>query len=299
MMLRNSLIFLFLWLASDARGQLLWKASKASEPSFHLFGTMHLAAGNFLAEHEAVKQAIEESETVFTEVDLDVSGLQSIITDYVFLPDGMDLTDSLTEDEIQRLDSFLALLGNPYLSVKTLSRAKPMYIQVLLTSMMFKADTTQTDTFGSVDGQVVKYARLYNKELGYLETQEEQLQYLFNDPDLGLQFRMLRKSLYNIDQKDSLSELFLKLPQIYRSQELDKIQQILQAATVGSVDEADLLKSLLGDRNKRWVEKIIAFNQAGKGSGFYAVGAGHLPGEDGLIALLREQGYTVEPVLNP
>jgi uncharacterized protein YbaP (TraB family) len=56
----------------------------------------------------------------------------------------------------------------------------------------------------------------------------------------------------------------------------------------------DQLRLLLGARNERWlpfVEKLVA-----EGGGFLAAGAGHLPGTDGLVALLRARGYQVTRV---
>ena len=56
----------------------------------------------------------------------------------------------------------------------------------------------------------------------------------------------------------------------------------------------DQLRLLLGARNERWlpfVEQLVA-----EGGGFLAVGAGHLPGTDGLVALLRARGYQVTRV---
>jgi uncharacterized protein YbaP (TraB family) len=57
---------------------------------------------------------------------------------------------------------------------------------------------------------------------------------------------------------------------------------------------ADFQKDMLTDRNKRWVESFEEME--GEKSSFIAIGAGHLPGKEGLIELLREEGYTVEAV---
>jgi len=59
-------------------------------------------------------------------------------------------------------------------------------------------------------------------------------------------------------------------------------------------EDPELQKALLDNRNKDWVEKIPEFSK--KQKVFYAVGAGHLGGENGLINLLLKEGYTVTPV---
>jgi uncharacterized protein YbaP (TraB family) len=53
---------------------------------------------------------------------------------------------------------------------------------------------------------------------------------------------------------------------------------------------------LLYDRNANWSKKL---QELMPGSSLViAVGAGHLPGKKGVLNLLREAGYTVEPVKN-
>ena len=50
----------------------------------------------------------------------------------------------------------------------------------------------------------------------------------------------------------------------------------------------------ISGRNKTWVPRIKTIIH--KKNSFIAVGAGHLWGEEGLINLLREEGYEVRPV---
>ena len=53
---------------------------------------------------------------------------------------------------------------------------------------------------------------------------------------------------------------------------------------------------LLNNRNYNWVEKLKKL-MPGK-SLVVAVGAGHLPGDKGVINLLRKAGFTVTPIAN-
>ncbi|MDJ0637902.1 MAG: TraB/GumN family protein [Paracoccaceae bacterium] len=54
---------------------------------------------------------------------------------------------------------------------------------------------------------------------------------------------------------------------------------------------------LLAFRNVRFVNRLE--RQLSQGGVFVAVGAGHLPGPDGLVALLRDDGYTVTRIVLP
>lgn len=295
-MRRNSIFIILLISVSRLNAQLLWKAEPQSGKPFYLFGTMHLGAGNFVYEHQELMDIIKSCDVIYTEVDSDKSQLAGKLTKYLFLPDDMKLSDSLSEAELQRLDSLLGLMGSPMLNAKTLDRFKPMYVQVLFTALMFKNDTNHLDTTVSVNQQVMTIAGASGIRIDFLETQDEQLKYLFEDASLGMQFRLLRKALNGGDESDSTKTMYLKLPLYYRSQNLVALQTVLNASSSGGADEAQLMESLLSERNKRWVEKMTAADAEKDATVMYAVGAGHLPGPGGLIELLRSRGCTVEPV---
>jgi uncharacterized protein YbaP (TraB family) len=81
-----------------------------------------------------------------------------------------------------------------------------------------------------------------------------------------------------------------ELAGIYKKQDIQKMEKMLE-------DDAgmDQFKDLLMyRRNKRWVAPMIEIMR--NKPTFFAVGAGHLPGEKGVISLLRQAGFTVEPI---
>ena len=79
----------------------------------------------------------------------------------------------------------------------------------------------------------------------------------------------------------------------YNNQRLDEIEKIVNTPEFGVEDNQDIL---LDNRNKNWIGKLKKLLP--EKSLFIAVGAGHLIGEKGLIALLRKEGYTLTPLLN-
>jgi uncharacterized protein YbaP (TraB family) len=90
---------------------------------------------------------------------------------------------------------------------------------------------------------------------------------------------------------DSTRLEFRRLADLYRAQDLEGLRSFVLNSTVeyGRYNEA-----LLAQRNTTWIPRLLRF--ARNKSTFFAVGAGHLPGEDGVIALLRAEGYKVTPV---
>lgn len=79
----------------------------------------------------------------------------------------------------------------------------------------------------------------------------------------------------------------------YKEQRLDQIESIINNPEFGTTENQDIL---LDNRNKNWVGQLKEIMK--KGPVFTAVGAGHLVGKAGLIALLRAEGYTVKGVEN-
>lgn len=88
----------------------------------------------------------------------------------------------------------------------------------------------------------------------------------------------------------SESDSFKEIVNIYKEQNLNKMLEITLSEEGGIAEYEDIL---LNTRNKNWIpqmQTMMAENQ-----NFFAVGAGHLPGKEGVIKLLREAGYSVEP----
>jgi uncharacterized protein YbaP (TraB family) len=296
------LIFISAVASIPVSAQLLWKVTPpVNSPSLYLFGTMHISAGYFLEKNTYIQDAIKNSDVVFTEASLDEASIATQIMKYVFLPEGIRLSDSLSAAEWARLDSALRIFGNPMISAQSLNSCKPMYILVMLQSgLLQQTDSSMKSALeNSVDFSVIQFANTQKKNLRYFETAEQQLQFLFNDPPLDMQFRLLKGALAQQKGIDSGLILVEKIADYYHQQKLDTIAMILDYLNHGSRDVQTLYKSLLQARNERWVETIEHFVSIGRNSAFMAVGAGHLVGEEGLISLLRKKGYVVEPVWGP
>jgi uncharacterized protein YbaP (TraB family) len=79
----------------------------------------------------------------------------------------------------------------------------------------------------------------------------------------------------------------------FQRQDLDELARLTQSEEAGLEGYGDLL---LNNRNRNWVEKFIEISA--KGSYLFAVGAGHLPGEAGVLNLLEKKGFKLRPLLN-
>ena len=121
---------------------------------------------------------------------------------------------------------------------------------------------------------------------------EFQLNMLFEAQSLERQTELLLCSLNDLDEMIITTQ---KLTDAYIKQDLKGLQELLE---MNKGDNCDLLPGemaiLIDNRNINWAK---AFPEKVKeGPAFIVVGAGHLPGDKGMINLLREKGYTVQPV---
>lgn len=114
----------------------------------------------------------------------------------------------------------------------------------------------------------------------------------------GIPYKMQAEQLVsyidNSKKGDSSStHEFSAMMEAYREQDLKKLEDLMMKEEAGISAYADLL---LFNRNRNWIEKMKQILPGH--SLLFAVGAGHLPGEKGVINLLKKAGFTVTPVDN-
>ena len=130
------------------------------------------------------------------------------------------------------------------------------------------------------------------KKVDGLETAEFQFNLLFNGYSLQRQAQLLMCTINNINTE---VESLKKLTNAYMRQDLNQMLRISEERKGNQCDptpgEED---AMIYNRNKAWSEKLPAIMKTAPT--FIAVGALHLPGDKGLLNLLKKQGYTVEPV---
>jgi uncharacterized protein YbaP (TraB family) len=93
-----------------------------------------------------------------------------------------------------------------------------------------------------------------------------------------------------VNDFDTQRKEFTRMSIIYKSQDLDALYQLM----VESPEMMDSQELLLDRRNRNWIP--IMEPAMKKASTFFAVGAGHLGGSQGVLELLRKQGYKVKAI---
>ncbi|WP_207427858.1 TraB/GumN family protein [Pedobacter sp. SYSU D00535] len=260
---------------------LLWEVSgKGLKAPSYLFGTYHLVGKDFTDSLPALMQAFDRSKTVVGEVIMDgeMEMAQKLMP--LMLLKGTTLDKLFTSAEFALVDSFVSKkTGIPMMALNGL---KPAAVQLTLISFLAPKNISPTNP--ALDMYLQSEAKKRGKEVVGLETLESQAAVLFDGP-IDRQKESLLKT---IRENDRVVSEMKKLFEDYKRGDL----RALEAAFADSKDYTpEEIETLLYNRNRNWAKQIPAIIT--KGPAFIAVGAGHLPGNEGLISLLRKAGYTV------
>jgi uncharacterized protein YbaP (TraB family) len=263
---------------------LLWKVTgkNLKKPSY-IFGTMHILCTEDARLSDSLKAVIKNCDEVYFEINLDdMSGMMKSLQ-YMRMNDSKKLSDLLGKDDYQKVKNYFEK-QSPVLPFSMLERFKP-----LLISSLIEEEDLDCKTTNGMELIIMKEAHNQQKKIDGLETAEFQAG-LFDSIPYDKQARDL---VNYIDSVDTYKKMTAELADVYRKQDLEKIDELTRN---GDATVSNYLDLLLYGRNRRWADSLDTM-LPGK-SLLIAVGAGHLPGDQGLINLLRKKGYQVSPLKN-
>jgi len=266
---------------------LLWRISgnNLSKPSY-LFGTIHLLCANDIELSETLKTAIKETDKVYLELDMDNLFEMMQAVQKMKMRNDTTLSDLLSESDYKKVKAFFTSKSS-MIPFSILETYKPM-----LAASMIMQTSTDCDNAISMEQIIMQQAKQDRKEIKGMETMTYQLS-IFDSIPYEVQAKQLLAFITENDTEDKASKEYEEMASAYRNQELNKLEMLINKEEFGVGNFADLL---LYNRNRNWVVsmgKIFSANSA-----VIAVGAGHLPGEKGVINLLRKAGYKVDPMEN-
>lgn len=268
--------------AQELEDSTLWKieGNGLEKPSY-LFGTIHITCDATL--EADVKKALAETTQIVMELDMDDPTMQSKMMQGMYLKDDKTLKDFVTEEEYKLIDSLF--INNMGMSVKLLENVKPFFLSSMFYPKMIDCPMQ------SFELELTKVASEQNEEILGLETIEEQLK-VFDDIPLEDQYKDLVRMAEGSLEKDKAT--FSKMLKIYKDEDINALIDIMNDDTNSTMSKHQDV--LLEQRNKNWISKIGEY--AKEQPTFFGVGAGHLPGKNGVIQLLRNAGYTVTAILD-
>lgn len=284
-----------------ASAQLLYKISgNGLEKPSYIIGTHHLANVGFVNQINGVTEALTETDQVYGELVWDtMTNVDSLkaVQDAMTLPAGKTIKDYLTPEQFKRLDAFMVAkmgtgMSNPMVASK-MGNLTPMALvtqfQVLLYMTKHMGEFDPSSTF---DQYFQAQAKKNGLPCGGLETIQKQIDVLYKGKSYEKQVVDL---MCLIDNEAFNSQMMEDLTSAFYAQNLDALKQAMDRKVGGGCDTTPEDEArLITDRNADWMKKMPEI-MASKPT-FFAVGAGHLPGEKGVLQLLRDAGYTVEGI---
>lgn len=282
------------------QAQLLWKISGngLQKPSY-IIGTYHLAPVSFTDSIKGLKAALDASEQVYGEIvmaDLASPENQQKAQAAMMLPDGQTLDKLFTADEMTRINALVkSVLGvdmtNPMVA-QQLGKLTPYALQVQLGVLIYLKKHPGFNPNEGFDSYFQKEAAAKGKGVGGLETFDFQINTLYKSATMERQKQLLLCMADNLEFTEEQTENVVKA---FFTQDLDGIEKAMDAKLNNTCDGTPEEKeTLIYSRNDNWMKQMPEIMKQ-KGT-FFAVGAGHLPGERGLLAQLKKAGYTVEGI---
>lgn len=283
-----------------APAQLLYRISGKGLPTpSYIVGTYHLANVAFVDSIPGIRQAMADCQQVYGELIIDE--MQSpdtlaMMQQAMLLPEGMTLDKLLTADEMNRLNAYMkSLLGmdmtNPMIA-QEMGKWTPSALSTTLSSLSYLKKTSGFDPQNQFDNYFQKEAFKQGKNVGGLETTLFQLNMLFKSQTLERQKELLMCQVDNVAFMDEMTDGVIRA---FYAQDLNAIMEAMDEKMHNSCDSRpEEEDALIYNRNADWVKKMPAL--MAKKPTLFAVGAAHLPGEKGVLNLLRQAGYKVEGV---
>ena len=294
MMKRLALTLAIVAVALAAQAQLLWKVSGngLGRPSY-ILGTHHMAPSSMIDQIKGMDEAIMGCDIVVGEVEKDSlmsPEVQAKMAQAMIAPPDSTLDKLYSSSEYgiveQVFNKYFSTMGVKLSQMKSL---KPSAISTQIQAMQAIKYFPGFNANDLIDVKVQERANEAGRPSAGLETVQEQIDLLFNTPlseqALGL--------LEACKQDDYFQEQSVALADAYMAQDLDKLMAVMTDATMGG-DSEQAMEDLIYSRNRSWAGKLRVIMP--ERACLVCVGAGHLPGEQGLLQMLRNMGYTVEPM---
>jgi uncharacterized protein YbaP (TraB family) len=266
---------------------LLWEISGngLAKPSY-LYGTIHMLCKDDAVLSDSLAVAIEKTDKVYLEVDIDNMFEMLGAFSKMKMKGDTTLADLLSKEDYNKVKKYMES-SNSLLPFSVLETYKPM----LVSSLMMESGIGCEEPV-AMEQLIMADAKQKGKKVDGLETMAYQLS-IFDSIPYKVQAEELLKYVKDGGKSSEADKEFEEMMEAYKNQDLDKLSNLIGKSESNISDYEDLL---LNNRNRNWVYKLKTIMKDKPVT--VAVGAGHLPGEKGVISLLRKEGYSLRPVKN-
>lgn len=271
-----------------SNAQLVWKicGNGIKKPSY-ILGTHHGCPFNYCDSIPGLMKALDKVDNIIGEInmiefsEMSPERMQKMQA-MMMMPSDTSLLSLFSTEEAAKVNEWLGKKMGA--SLEMLSVMKPMTIMVTVQNKEMMEVIPEIATMTTIDKYMQTLGQRKGKTIGELETADYQMELLYGN-SLEEQADALLEMIDHGDSKGLLQQL----TNAYKSQNLDTLWKVFQEQMTGYEYDA-----IVKVRNLNWEKQMKEILP--KQTTLFVVGAGHLPGEYGMINLLREAGFKVKPV---
>ena len=285
-------LLMFFCITLGVNAQLLWKVSGngLDKPSY-IFGTHHVAPLSMKDSIAGMTEAMNGTSQVYGELvmeDMMKPEMLMKMQQTMMLPNDTTLKSLFTQAQYDSIASVVK--ENIGMELAMFDKLKPAALNAQLAVVLSVKALKGYNPQEQLDTWFQTQAKQAGKKVGGLETMESQINILYNSQSLKRQAQQLYCSATHIDYGIDMTR---RLAEAYLNQDLDKLLEITEEKMGNACDSTpEEEEALIYGRNANWAKQMPGIMK--QASTLFVVGAGHLPGEHGVLKLLEKQGYTVE-----
>lgn len=266
--------------AKEKEKSLLWKIESDSTETSYIFGTIHSIPSKDFLFKEKIKKALNETEQTFFEVDIDNANTEKIILAEGYLEKNDNLRLHMNEYQFNILNDYL--IEHTDFEFNNFNNFKPY----ILTATIINTFTSEETT--SVDNEILRYSKTtLGNEISGLESPKESL----SSFELLSVEKQIDQLVEMIEKKDETQILFTEIKKAYLNEDVDYLYKLTEEYYSS---DREFLEMILDNRNQIWVDRILDFSK--NKSIFYAFGAAHFGGPNGILTLLDSAEFRITPI---
>ncbi|MDY6835902.1 MAG: TraB/GumN family protein [Chloroflexota bacterium] len=262
----------------------LWEV-KSEHTTIHLLGSIHVLSEEDHPLPESMENAFNDAESVVFELDFDKmesDATQNIIMSKALCTQGDTFQSMLSEDTYDFVKTELNELAPGMIS--QLNFFEPWFVALYISEI--KREKLGFKSEYGVDNHFFEKAKDSGKETIAFETVEFQID-LYDQLSGAHQEELILNTMRELDLIEDDLETMIEA---WRDGDTSTLEDVV---TEGSEDYPNVHAKFVTDRNFMWLSQIEEFLEDEK-QYLVVVGAGHMVGPDGLVALLQDKGYSVE-----
>ncbi len=262
----------------------VWHLSD-EDSDIYILGTVHVLPPELDWQSEEIVAAFESADTIWFEAPVadPGAGMRTVqlMNQYGLNAPGNPLSGQISEEGRELLVEILSRFG---IGASDLDAMRPWMAAMTLSMAFVQSQGYEPES--GVDFVLWREANISGKEIFYFETLEQQVRFMADLPP-EIEAAFLEQTLMEFNSTGSQLD---ELVTAWHAGDIATIDAVMNGETRDAAPEVH--EVLLVERNRTWVQTIKE-TLAGSGTDFMAVGAGHVAGPEGLIELLRGEGFDV------